>query len=166
MKLFHVSEESNITEFAPRYSSYTKKPVVWAIAESKLANYLLPRDCPRVCFSKGEKTSAADSQHLGLSRHAIAIETSWFARAVSTTLYLYEMPNAAFNLYDAIAGYYIADAVVIPIQQHIIERPIEVLAKNVELRILPSLWQLHDAVIDSTLDFSIIRMKNARPRPS
>ena len=76
------------------------------------------------------------------------------------------MPNAAFNLYDAIAGYYISDAVVVPVQQHIIERPIEkLLARNVELRIVPSLWQLHDAVVGSTLDFSIIRIKNAQPRP-
>ena len=165
MKLFHVSEESNIAKFIPRYSSQTQKPVVWAIAESKLANYLLPRDCPRVCFSAGEKTSAADRQHLGSSEQAIAIETSWYDKAISTTLYLYEMPSTAFDLYDAIAGYYIANAVVVPVQQHIATQPIEkLLARNVELRILPSLWQLHDAVVNSTLDFSIIRMKNARSR--
>ncbi|HEY9769917.1 MAG TPA: hypothetical protein V6C71_15715 [Coleofasciculaceae cyanobacterium] len=47
MKLFHVSEEENIIEFVPRYSAHTEKPVIWAIAESKLAYYLFPRDCPR-----------------------------------------------------------------------------------------------------------------------
>jgi Family of unknown function (DUF6886) len=32
------------------------------------------------------------------------------------------------------------------------------------LRVMPSLWQLHDAVVASTLQFSIIRMRNAQPR--
>ena len=57
MKLFHVSEEKKIEEFVPRYSDSTKEPVVWAIAEAKLANYLLPRNCPRVCFSANNATS-------------------------------------------------------------------------------------------------------------
>jgi hypothetical protein len=39
-------------------------------------------------------------------------------------------------------------------------------ARGVEVRILPSLWSLHDAVAKSTLQFSMIRMRNARPRPS
>ncbi|MEN9566251.1 MAG: hypothetical protein RLZZ69_1447, partial [Cyanobacteriota bacterium] len=34
----------------------------------------------------------------------------------------------------------------------------------IELRLLPSLWQLHDAVVNSTLEFSSIRMKNAQPK--
>lgn len=32
-------------------------------------------------------------------------------------------------------------------------------------RALPSLWELHDAVAASTLVFSMIRMRNAEPRP-
>ncbi len=39
-KLFHVSEEQDIDKFIPRYSTHTDKPVVWAISENKLANYL------------------------------------------------------------------------------------------------------------------------------
>jgi hypothetical protein len=38
-------------------------------------------------------------------------------------------------------------------------------AAGAELRIMPSLWPLYDAVIASTLDFSIIRWRNASPRP-
>ena len=38
----------------------------------------------------------------------------------------------------------------------------EMAARDVELRVTPSLWPLHDAVIASTLQFSCIRMRNAR----
>jgi hypothetical protein len=166
MRLFHVSEKKNIRKFVPRITPHTENSVVWAIAEAKLANYLLPRDCPRVCFTVGSETSQEDRLHfLGSSEKAIAIEALWYQKAITTTLYLYEMPSNTFSLFDAIAGYYISNSVVIPLQQQIINQPIEkLLSQNVELRLLPSLWQLHDAVANSTLDFSMIRMKNAQPR--
>ena len=166
MKLYHVSENANIRKFIPRVSPHTENPVVWAIAKSKLANYLLPRDCPRVCFSAGNKTSKRDRHHfLGSAKKVIAIESLWYEPARKTTLCLYEMPRATFTLFDAIAGYYTSNSVVIPQQQQIINQPIkELLSQKIELRLLPSLWQIHDAVANSTLDFSIIRMKNAQPR--
>lgn len=39
-----------------------------------------------------------------------------------------------------------------------------ILQRGVELRILPNLWSLRDAVVESTLEFSIIRWRNALPR--
>jgi hypothetical protein len=39
-----------------------------------------------------------------------------------------------------------------------------ILQRGVELRVLPDLWSLRDAVIASTLEFSIIRWRNASPR--
>jgi hypothetical protein len=38
--------------------------------------------------------------------------------------------------------------------------------RNVEVRLLESLWALREAVADSTLGFSIIRFRNAAPPPS
>ena len=38
------------------------------------------------------------------------------------------------------------------------------LERGVELRFVPSLWPLHDAVVASSLQFSMIRMRNAQPR--
>ena len=38
--------------------------------------------------------------------------------------------------------------------------------RGVELRFVPTLWSLHDAEVSSTLQFSIIRMRNALPRPT
>jgi hypothetical protein len=47
----------------------------------------------------------------------------------------------------------------------VIEDPVSaLLERGVELRIQPSLWALRDAIIESTLAFSIIRWRNAAPR--
>ena len=75
------------------------------------------------------------------------------------------MPDLVFQLFDLVAGYYVTNSVVVPKRQHEVIQPLEeILRRDVELRILPSLWQLHDEIADSTLDFSIIRMNNARSR--
>ena len=47
---FHVSEAADIERFDPRPSALTHEPVVWAIDEERLRNYLVPRDCPRVTY--------------------------------------------------------------------------------------------------------------------
>ena len=39
---------------------------------------------------------------------------------------------------------------------------LELLNRGVELRIVPSLWPLRDEVVKSTLQFSLIRMRNAQ----
>jgi len=40
----------------------------------------------------------------------------------------------------------------------------EIQKRGAEVRICDELWSLYDAVVCSTLDYSIIRMRNARPR--
>ena len=35
---------------------------------------------------------------------------------------------------------------------------------GIELRLVPSLWPLHDLAVSDRWDFSIVRMANARPR--
>jgi hypothetical protein len=41
---------------------------------------------------------------------------------------------------------------------------LELLRRGVELRLIPDLWPLRDAVVASTLQFSLIRMRNAQRR--
>jgi hypothetical protein len=80
-KLFHVSEQADIKEFIPRFSPHTNQPVVWAIAENKLANYLLSRNCSRVAYCVGDKTSIADQKHfLSFSSQEIATVVSQCAK--------------------------------------------------------------------------------------
>jgi hypothetical protein len=40
----------------------------------------------------------------------------------------------------------------------------ELARRRVEARFMPDLWALRDAVVSSTLQFSVIRMRNANPR--
>jgi hypothetical protein len=69
-------------------------------------------------------------------------------------------------LVDKIAGYYISRKSVVPVSETKIDNiMVALLEHDVELRIMPSLWKLREAVINSTLQYSIIRMNNAQPPP-
>lgn len=172
LRLFHVSEDPNIRIFQPRARSSADgagEALVWAMEEWHLSNYLVPRDCPRVCFWPVPTTTKSDrAQFFSLSaaERIIAVESGWLPRIADTTLYLYELPAEGFELEDANAGYWVTRERVTPtgvtkvtgLLQHLVEDG------SVELRLTPSLWPLHDAVAASSLGFSMIRMRNAQPR--
>jgi len=163
--LFHISEESGIQEFQPRPSEYTPEPVVWAIDADHLHNYLLPRDCPRVTYYAGPQTTAADRERLlGSSAAIVAIERDWLERVQRCWLYCYHLPGHTFECIDECAGYFVSRVSVVPTRVELLKDPIaELEHRGVDLRILPSLRPLRDAVVTSSLQFSIIRMRNARP---
>jgi hypothetical protein len=162
---YHVSEEPDIRCFDPRPSDYTDSPVVWAIDERRLCNYLLPRDCPRVTYYATERTTRDDVERfLGSSAAGVAIESGWVERARSTRLYVYHLPADTFVCLDAGAGYFVSLTPVVPAGVAVLEEPLaELRRRGVELRIVPSLWPLRDAVAASTLQYSMIRMRNAMP---
>jgi hypothetical protein len=164
--LYHISEESGIERFDPRPATGMNYPVVWAISADRLRNYLLPRDCPRVTFFSGPKTISEDiARFLGSSPVVIAIESAWLERVRQTRLYCYHLPDESFESVDRCAGYFHSKQPVVPARVEITDDLLAALvSRNVELRILRSLWDLHDAVIASTLSYSIIRMRNAKPR--
>lgn len=167
MRLFHLSDDPAIARFLPRASAYTDLPVVWAIAEKRLGNYLLPRDCPRVCFCAGPQSRAEDvARLLGGDRHVVAVEAAWMERVEAGRLHRYAMPAAAFALHDEGAGYWVSREPVTPLGMDTVEDlPGAIAAQGASLRVLPSLWALHDAVAASSLVFSMIRMRNAGARP-
>ena len=81
------------------------------------------------------------------------------------TLWLYEFPADDFHIHDDGAGYYVAARAVAPLSVRRIDDVLaELTRRDVELRVTPSLWPLRDAVLASSLQFSFIRMANARPR--
>ena len=168
-RLFHISEEDGIESFDPRPSpsffAEIKGDVVFAISDKLLHNYLLPRDCPRVTYYAGPTTSPEDRQtFLGQSRasHVVAIEAGWFPRVNGSALYCYEFAPGNFTCLDEVAGYYISYGQEIPVSRRRIDDIFgELLKGDVELRILPELWTLANAVKDSSLSFSLIRMRNA-----
>ena len=164
--LFHVSEVSGIERFEPRASEYAGGFVVWAIDADRLRNYLLPRECPRVTYYAGRDTVAADVERfLGSSPAVVAIQSDWLESLRSCRLYCYHLPPETFECLDECAGYFVSRVPVVPARVEVFDDPIaELLKRGVELRVVPNLWPLRDAVVASTLQFSAIRMRNALPR--
>jgi hypothetical protein len=164
--LYHFSDQSDIARFKPRLIDGCQEPVIWAIDAARQCNYLLPRDCPRVTCYAGLATTVADRERLlGDHRAVVAIESAWLERVNTTTLYRYHLPATGFTCIDLPAGYFVSRSATIPTQVDVItDLPSAITADNAELRVLASLWPLHDEILASTLEFSMIRMRNAQPR--
>lgn len=143
--------------------------MVWAIDREHVLNYLLPRDCPRVTYYANANSSLADiEKFIGPcgAKHIIAIESIWLPQIQQQHLFRYEFSSDAFELYDKNAGYYISRQPVKPLAEIPLTDVLsELFQYDVELRVMNSLWELREAVIHSSLSFSIIRMKNAQRPP-
>jgi hypothetical protein len=167
--LWHVSESPTITQFEPRtppsFDANVTAPVVWAVNEARLPNYLLPRECPRVAFHAAAHTTARDISHFfgdAPSQYVIAVERAWLLRIEQCVLFCYEMPSASFQCVDANAGYFVSRVGVTPLRVETVNDVSHALAaRNVTLRIEDRLHALAGAVSDSSLGFSCIRMRNA-----
>jgi len=154
---------------SPHRSADVSGSMVWAIDEDHIQNYLLPRDCPRVTFFACNDSSVQDiATFLGPSgaRHVIAVEACWLPRIQAQSLVRYEFDRDPFEQQDGTAGYWICREPVAPVAEVKIHDVLaELLEHDIELRIMRSLWKLREAVINSSLEFSIIRMKNASIPP-
>lgn len=156
MRLFHVSEESDIKVFKPRKPSRTdidqSKGLVWAITEECLPNFLTPRNCPRVCYHSDD-----------FSEYVVAIEKGWLDRLKNTTLYLYEFELKNFMLQDEIAGYYVSSRDETPIRQYILsDLPAELKKRNVKLLVMDNLIEYGEEVRKTQTNWSLCRMRYAK----
>lgn len=169
--LFHISNESGIRVFEPRHCrnplTGKEEDLVWAIDHAHIQNYLLPRDCPRVTFRATGDTTAMDVERLmsgTTAKSVIAVETAWFNRIKDEVVYEYVFDPKDFKLIDEAAGYHVSRRAVAPKSARRVANVLEeLLEHDVELRIMPSLWELRETVIHSTMRYSIIRMRNATP---
>ena len=167
-RLWHVSDREDISVFFPRPvppgAVGISSAAVWAIGESRLANYLLPRECPRVCFWHSPSTTEEDArQFLGQARHAVVLEGAWYQQLASASVWLYEMPHEHFTCIDESARYFTSSTPVTPrIQVHIADLRSEIVNHGAELRSTNRLRELAAEVASSTLAFSIIRLRNAQ----
>ena len=167
--LYHVSENPSIRAFTPRMPPTTNMqlidPVVWAVDEDRLYNYMLPRDCPRVTFQALAESSKIDRDYFfanSNSRRVVAIESAWLPSVTSTTLYIYKFSTPSFSCIDSNAGYYVSRQTIIPESMRVIDNLLSELNKmGIELRVLPELLKLAAEVSTSTLGFSCIRLRNA-----
>lgn len=139
---------------------------VWAIDEEHAPMYYVPRDCPRACFWPGPNTTDEDRERwfggIG-ARMVMAVESEWLERIRSTTLYRYELPPETFELHDANAGHWVSREAVEPRNvEPVGDLLATIAASDVELRVTPTLMELWERVIASTLSFSGTRLRNAR----
>lgn len=169
--LYHISDQPDIPLFEPRPSprngSGLTGKMVWAVDSAHLHNYLLPRDCPRVTFYAVPESRPEDIERLMASssaRFILAVEAAWLPEIQRQCLYKYTFSAKTFTCIDEGAGYYISRQAVKPLKITPLPDLLGALIQHdVELRIMPSLWKLRERVIASSLQFSIIRMRNATP---
>jgi len=170
MPLYHFSEEPDIRVFEPRSGPILDQAYVWAIDEWHAPMYYFPRDCPRACFWPGSRTTADDRERWfgGIdAKMVIAVESAWLERIRSAQLYRYVLPEDSFTIHDATAGHWVSSTAVAPLSVEPVGDLLTALAQaEVELRITPALGDLWSRVLDSTLEFSGTRLRNAQGWPA
>ena len=169
VRLFHFSDDPAIACFVPHVpaSNPGQSPAVWAIDEQHEAAYWFPRDCPRVTVWCDRRDRRAKFQNdFGTSSARVqAIERGQLAAMGAAHLHRYELPIEAFEPWAEADGQWICRVPVEPIRVapfgNLIGRHREA---GIDLRVLDSLWDLHDRVATGRWPFSIIRMSEAVPR--
>ncbi|HEX7131750.1 MAG TPA: GNAT family N-acetyltransferase [Iamia sp.] len=154
--LFHVSHEGPFTVLDPRPSPsgtpHEGRPLVWAVDEAHLPQYLLPRDCPRVCWPDG-------------ARRVVAIEEGWVERLDEQPLLVHRLAPDGFRVLDPIAGYWVSEAATPVVDVAVVDDcRAAIAARGAELRVVDDLWPHVDRVVAGDGDFSCIRLREARPR--
>lgn len=165
--LWHVSEDPAIALFRPHRAATAleDEPLVWAIDTRHLPLYWFPRECPRGTFWAGPETTDADVERFLGDRLARvhAVEPPWDERLRTTQLYAYRLPEEGFEPYEPAGGYWISRETVKPLELRRLGDLVEVHgAAGIELRVVPKLLELWDDVIATTLEFSGMRLRNAR----
>ncbi|MEL6275679.1 MAG: DUF6886 family protein, partial [Bacteroidota bacterium] len=170
-QLYHISEDGNIQEFLPRpsKSQWGFHSYVWAITDQRLHNYLLPRDCPRICLVKNEESLQYDwafgPQDMEYTAK-IFVPINWRERVESASLYRYSFTSEHFRCVDEIAGYYVSKerevpAEVVPISScpsALQQRGISIVYLSVD-----ELRALEELVTKYLTQYSIIRWRNLEP---
>ena len=164
MRLFHISEDGYIEKFIPRRSKeiWEYKNYVWAIEEEKIQNYLLPRDCPRICLMSKDDF-VLENYLVSDKKSYIIIPFYWKERLENSVLFRYEFDPINFKLIDSIAGYYVSEHVEVPINKKRLENcleELELLNVGVISMEVGELEHLKKKVIERVEDFSIIRWSN------
>ena len=172
MRLYHVSEDPDILVFHPRLPKRDDLDpatgLVWALDEERLPNFLTPRDCPRVAYHVGSRTSAGDrsvfSLPAGHGMRWLSSRSGLTPCGIPVSICMYSM-ETAFELQDSVAGYYVSKCTQVPVARQEVDDLFGALfQRHVELRVVENLWDIADRVRSSSLNWSLCRMGYAQPR--
>jgi len=164
--LWHVSEDGAIRRFEPRANAAhdSPEPLVWAIDDAHVPAYWFPRDCPRGTWWAVESTVDADvARFLGGDRakRVHALQSDWLDAFRAGRVFAYRLPPETFERYPRAAGYWVSREPVEPVEVvELRDLPALHAEAGIELRIVDDLRSVWAEVIDSTLEFSGIRLRN------
>jgi hypothetical protein len=170
-EVLHFSEDPTITRFMPHVAATAQQPeaYVWAVDEARAPDYWFPRACPRAMAWTTGTSSPADRDRIlgpGGGERVHAVEYRWLEAMRTVSLYAYRLPADRFRPF----GTPVPNALVAaePVEPLGPPEPVGNLFElheeaGIQLRVLPNLWPFWYVVIESTLGFSGIRMRNAAP---
>jgi hypothetical protein len=171
-EVLHFSEDPTIRRFVPRVSrtSHHAGAYVWAVDESRAPDFWFPRECPRAMAWTTETSTHVDRERIlgpGGGERVHAVEYRWLEARRTVRLFAYRFPASRFRS----IGEPVPNAVVATDPVEPLGPPVRVgdlfdlhEQAGIQLRVLPNLWPFWDAVIETTLGFSGIRLRNAAPR--
>ncbi len=174
-EVLHFSEDPTIKIFRPHVAATARqpRPYVWAVDHDRAPDYWFPRQCPRALAWLRPGTTREDQERFigaGSGSRVHVIEYGWIRPLVNTTVYAYRLPGEAFRPFseDEDSHAHVAEVPVEPLAP---PDPIGDLlachaAAGIQLRVLDNLWPFWDRLTASTLSFSGIRLRNAKPRPT
>lgn len=171
-EVLHFSEDPAITVFHPHVAATSSDSAayVWAVDHDRCRDYWFPRQCPRGMAWIGPATTPADASLIlgpGTARVHV-IEYSWLPALQTTQLYAYRLPKAQFRAYGAHRSAHVSESTVEPLGP---AEPVGDLLglhaeAGIQIRLVDNLWPWWQAVIESTVEFSGIRLRNATPAPA
>jgi len=168
--LWHFSEDPSLGRFRPHIPSTSPgaPPAVWAVDTRHAPMFWFPRDCPRGCIWSASTTTSDDRERFfgqGNANRVHVIESGWLARMQTCVLYAYRLPTEPFWPHD-VGGYWVTDETVDATERVVVD---DLLGRHasarIELRITPSIWPFWRRVMDSTVEGSGSRLRNASPHP-
>jgi Family of unknown function (DUF6886) len=173
-QVLHFSEDPTIKRFLPHVARTAQQleSYVWAVDYGRAPDYWFPRQCPRALAWVRESTSDIDRDRIigvGCGDRVHAIEYDWLESMRTTRLYVYRLPAELFRpIGEPEPHAHVAAESVEPLGP---AEPVGDLLRRheeagIQLRVLDNLWRFWDEVTASTVGWSGIRLRNARPRPT
>lgn len=169
-ELWHYSEDPELSRFEPRTvpTNPEEPPAVWAVDTRHAPMFWFPRDCPRGCIWQVSTTSKKDEECFfgqTRSKRIHVVEGVWLPKIQNCKIYAYKLPKDAFKPHK-VGGYWTASQTVEATERIKIDDLLNRHAEaGIELRITPTIWPFWNQVINSTVEFSGSRLRNAAPGP-